>query len=149
MGLVTVAPSSEYIRAVAPVLEAKRELGTDSWVTGQLRSEAKSKTAELGDIILKKLPEMGAEPERFKFYLEQSALASYVAAFMQPFWARCFRGKTEPEMDRIMRSFALENCRVNPGLKAVLQRHMAAAGQRSPEAQGRRSSQVRKIKGQT
>ena len=125
MGLVTVNPESEYIRTVAPALKLKRELATDSWVTSQPRTRVKARVSELGDAVLKCLPDTGADPERFKFYLEQTALAGYVATFMQPVWAKCFAGLSASVLDRVMQSFAFENCRVNPGLKAILQRHMA------------------------
>jgi hypothetical protein len=88
---------------------------------------AQAKVAELGNLILKNLPDTGADPERFKFYLEQTSLGNYVGAFMQPLWAKCFAGMTESDIDRVMQSFALRNCRVNQGLKSILQKHMLEA----------------------
>lgn len=124
MGMTTADPESEYLRTVAPVQRAKRELATDCWVTNQSRNAAQAKVAELGNLILQNLPDSGADPERFKFYLEQTSLGNYVGTFMQPFWARCFKGMTESRIDRCMQSFALKNCRENESLKAVLQKHM-------------------------
>jgi hypothetical protein len=111
---------------VAPVLAAKRALATDCWILNQPKTVAQAKVAELGDLILKSLPETGADPERFKFYLEQTALGNYTGTFIQPLWAKCFAGMTESDIDRVMQSFALKNCRVNQGLKSILQKRMSA-----------------------
>ena len=124
MGLVSVDPDSEYLKTVAPVQDLKRELATDSWGATQPNTAVKARVADLGDLILSKLPKTGADPERFKFYLEQSTLANFVATFIQPLWAQSFTDMNEDDIDRVMRSFALKNCRVNEGLKEVLRKHL-------------------------
>jgi endoglucanase len=126
MGMMVVDPGSDYLKTVAPVQAAKRALATDCWILNQPKTAAQVKVAELGDLILKSLPETGADPERFKFYLEQTSLGNYLGTFIQPLWAKCFAGMTENDIDRVMQSFALKNCRVNQGLKGILQKYMSA-----------------------
>jgi hypothetical protein len=124
MGLLAVDPKSEYLKAIASLLAIKRELATDSWGASQPYTEVRAKIADLGDLILRHLPETGADPERFKFYLEQSTLANFIATFIQPLWAKCFANMDEAEIDRAMQSFAFDKCKVNEGLKEVLRRHL-------------------------
>jgi hypothetical protein len=124
--MVTVDPESEYLKTVAEVQKAKRALATDCWILNQPKTAAQARVAELGDLILKTLSDTGADPERFKFYLEQASLGNYTGAFMQPIWARCFQGMAESDIDRAMQSFALKNCRINQELKSILRKHMSA-----------------------
>jgi hypothetical protein len=131
MGLVTPAPDSDYMKAVAPILQGKQTLATDGWVANRPRTEAQQKLAEVGELILRSVPDSGVDPERFGFYLEQTALSNYVGAFLHPAWARCFTGMSEVEIDRVMQSFAFSNCRVNQGLKEILHRHLTRSDGRN------------------
>jgi aryl-phospho-beta-D-glucosidase BglC (GH1 family) len=125
MGLATVDPESDYVRAVAPVLRAKRDLATDCWVLNQPRTPAQDKAAELADMILSRLPETGVDRNLFRFYVEQSLLGNFVGTFMHPVFARCFKCMDEAAIERAMHSFALSRCRINEPLRQVLQRHLA------------------------
>jgi aryl-phospho-beta-D-glucosidase BglC (GH1 family) len=127
MGLATTAPESEYMKLLEPILKLKAELGTDSWGTALKPTEVRTRTSELAALVLKILPNTGVDPERFKFYFEQTALAGFVGAFIQPLWARCFRDMTQDDIDRVMQSFRLDNCPINSGLSAVLRKHTAGA----------------------
>lgn len=124
MGVVSVAPDSEYRQVLAPVLKLKAELAVDTWGPRTRPTPVQAKLAELGDLILSYLPETGVDAGRFKFYLEQSTLSSYLATFLQPLWARSFRDLTENDIDRIMQSFAFARCRVNEQLKALLSQYL-------------------------
>ncbi|MEO0081272.1 MAG: glycoside hydrolase family 5 protein [candidate division WOR-3 bacterium] len=125
MGLATVDPESDYARTIAPVLKAKRELGTDCWVSNQPQTQVQKQAARLADAILARLPETGVDPAQFRFYVQQSLLSNFTGAFLQPLYARCFKGMTEAQLDRTMQSFALPNCRINQGLKKVLSKHLS------------------------
>ena len=127
MGLATVDTESDYVRAVAPVLAAKREMGTDSWVPNQPPTPVQRKMSELSQLILSRIPETGADRALFRFYAEQSLLGNFAAAFMHPVYASCFKGMDEAAIDRTMQSFALDRCRINGGLRLVLQKHLAKA----------------------
>jgi len=125
MGLATVDPESEYGRAVAPILAAKRQLGTDCWVSNQPQSPVQEQAARLADMVLARLPETGVDRQLFRFYVQQSLLSNFVGAFMHPVFARCFKGMTEAQIDRTMQSLALARCRINEGLKKILVRHLS------------------------
>ena len=125
MGLAFVDPESDYVRAVAPVLAAKREIGTDTWVKNQPQTAIQKQASVLADSILARLPETGVDRNLFRFYVCQSLLANFTGAFLHPLYARCFRGMTEAQIDRTMQSFALANCSINEGLKKVLAKHLA------------------------
>jgi hypothetical protein len=49
--------------------------------------------------------------------------AGYFASLMQPAFAACFRKLSETQIDRVMQSFALRNCRVRDGLAEVLKKY--------------------------
>jgi aryl-phospho-beta-D-glucosidase BglC (GH1 family) len=125
MGLLSVAPDSDYAAVVEPVLKAKQELGTDSWVTNRSRTRVQEQAAELADMILGRLPETGVVRDRFRFYVEQVLLGNFISAFLHPLHARCFKDMNEAEIECTMQSFAREKCRVNEGLREVLKRHFA------------------------
>jgi endoglucanase len=126
MGWVTVAPESEYIERVGRVLNLKRALGTDTWtrwlpqgrVAQLVEQTAQEAAAVLND------PELPAR--EFSAYLQQAALDGFFGGFLQPVYANVFRGLSEVEIDRTLSSFALEKCRKNDGLLAIVRKHSAA-----------------------
>ncbi len=120
MGLATVDPDSDYARTVAPILTAKRELGTDCWVANQPQTSVQQKTADLADTILSRLPETGVDRHQFCFFVKQSILSNFTGAFLHSLYARCFRGMNETQIDRVLQSFSLARCRINTNLKQLL-----------------------------
>ena len=123
MGMAVVAPDSAYMRAIRPVLDAKRRLHAEGWgwlapapmqdvmdLTNRLVGEA------LGD------PAVGSEGSRG--YLTKVALCTYVAGLLQTPFARCFKGMSEARIDRTLESFRLGKCAINEGQVAVLRKHM-------------------------
>jgi hypothetical protein len=123
MGWVGVQPQSDYMRALAPVLEAKRLLGVDSWLSsGSLARDMVENLARYAEQVI-------ADPDidtRANLrYLGQAALSGYVAGLMQPAYAKCFQGLSETELDRVLQSFAFENCHPHQGLIDTIKRHTA------------------------
>jgi hypothetical protein len=53
----------------------------------------------------------------------QHTLSGYAGNFLQPYYARCFKGMSENDLDQVLQSFALKNCRPNEGLVGVLKKH--------------------------
>jgi hypothetical protein len=124
MGTVVVDPASKYLRAIAPLMKAKRATSTDSWASNAPMTEIKSMVYELGERILKEIPGSGVDPANCKRHLANMILGGYAGRLLQPLYANCFKGMTKQEIDRTMRSFALENCRVNQGLYRMIKRYM-------------------------
>jgi endoglucanase len=128
MGWVTVAPDSEYMRLVAPTLEAKRLLDVDfCWVGWDPLTPARRPLRDLARYIEGALGGVEIDPDFNERYLAQTAMSCYGAALMQPLYAKLFADLSEDELDRVLRSFAFENCKVNEGLVNVLKRHMGRA----------------------
>jgi len=128
MGWVMLEPESEYVQRVQRVLELKRTLGTDSWagwlpqgdVARLMEQAAERAAAAIGD------PELPAN--EFAHYLKQAALDGFFGGLLQPAWAAAFKGLSENDIDRVLSSFALEQCRKNSALLDVVRKHVGTAG---------------------
>jgi hypothetical protein len=64
--------------------------------------------------------------EGLTLLLSDTLLAGYAATLLQPAYASRFKGMSETELDRVLQSFALRNCRPNEGLVKVLKKHLSA-----------------------
>ena len=125
MGAMLVPPDAPYVRAIDTSLKAKRELALDMfWMpqTGQTRTQ--EMIAELARHITEQIDDPDIDPAPNTRYLAQAALAGYASSLAQPAYAKCFQGISEDELDRVLQSFAFENCRPNRPLIDVLARHM-------------------------
>jgi endoglucanase len=124
MGWVMLQPESEYMQRIGRVLELKRSLGTDSWA-GWLPA---SDIARLMERAAEQASAAIASPElparEFTQYLKQAALDGFFGGLLQPVYAAAFKGLSENELDRVLASFALENCKQNRGLLSVVQKHV-------------------------
>ena len=123
MGWVQLAPASEYLRVVAPVLEAKRQIQTDFWMKWLPATPLKQEIFGLADKILEISGDSEVNPDENRTYLAQATLSGYAALLLQRGYARCFAGMSEADIDRVLQSFALKNCRVHPLVK-VVKKHM-------------------------
>jgi len=123
MGWVQLAPDAEYLRAVGPVLEAKRQMATDFWMKWLPATPLKQEIFGLADKILDVSGDPEIDPADNRTYLAQATLAGYAALLLQRAYARCFAGLSEVEIDRVLQSFAFKNCRVHP-LVQVVKKHM-------------------------
>jgi endoglucanase len=126
MGWVEVAPDSEYMQLIAPVLEAKRLLDVDFFWSGwDPCTPARQPLRDLARYVAGVLDDAEIDPVFNERYLAQEAMSGYVAALMQPVYAKLFEDRSEDELDRVLSAFAFEDCRVNEGLVEVLRKHMA------------------------
>jgi endoglucanase len=123
MGWVQLAPDAEYLRAVGPVLEAKRQMATDFWMKWLPATPLKQEIFGLADKILDVSGDPEIDPADNRTYLAQATLSGYAALLLQRAYARCFAGLSEVEIDRVLQSFAFKNCCVHP-LVQVVKKHM-------------------------
>jgi endoglucanase len=65
-------------------------------------------------------------PREFAAYLKQAALDGFFGGFLQPEYASAFRGLSESDIDRVLASFALANCRRNEPLLGLVRKHVSA-----------------------
>lgn len=121
MGFLQVDPESPYMQVMAPVLDAKRALGVDTWLSAGLPGTRVGRTIEeLAGLIEKALDDPGLDPAANARFLAQTALGMYAASLMQPRYARRFQGMSETELDQVAQSFAFKNCQPRTDILKVL-----------------------------
>jgi hypothetical protein len=125
MGWVELAPESEYMQLVAPTLEAKRLLAVDFWMGWLPATPAKQAMEELAQHIEATIEDDDIDPAANLRYLKQATLSGYVGGLMQPAYAKLFKGMSAIDIDRVLSSFAFENCVPNTDLIEVVRKHMA------------------------
>ncbi len=124
MGLVTVAPDSDYLRLMRPVLRTKRLLGVDSWLNaGASKTVVEKLVNRLAVSAERAIGDKAIDHISNRVYLAQAVQAGYFANLMQPAFAARFRGLSETQIDKLMQSFALKNCNVHAGLAGVLKKY--------------------------
>jgi hypothetical protein len=123
MGWVTVDPESEYLQVIRPLLDAKLELATDLWGRWLPPTPARAAVRQLGEIVAGVLG-AEADPQAVHNVLEAAILPDRVGAMLQPLYARCFRGMSEADLDRVLSSFDLRKCRVNQELGSTLRKYL-------------------------
>jgi len=124
MGWVTLPPETEYLQVITPALEAKYDLYSDFWMRWLPPTPAVKAVEHLAEIIESAVPDACVDHAANRTYLMQATLSGYVGNLLQPYYAQCFEGMSEKDLDRILQSFALKNCRANDGLVGVLKKHM-------------------------
>jgi endoglucanase len=124
MGWVQLAPDSPYLKAIRRVMDAKRDLSTDFWMSWIPATAAKKKVFELAAMIEKAIGDPKMDSEGNRVFLSQATLSGYAAGLMQPYYARCFEGMSKTQLDQVLRSFAFKECRPHTALIEVIQKHL-------------------------
>lgn len=124
MGWVGLDPDSEYMLRAAPVLKAKLQLHSDSWMYWLPSTPAKELLSELACVVQQTMGEPGPDGKWVQGQLIKAALGGYASSQMQPAYARLFKDMSEVEIDRVLESFAFENCRPNQDLVGVVKKYM-------------------------
>jgi endoglucanase len=124
MGWVQLVPDSPYVTVIRKILDAKRDLSTDFWMSWVPATAAKTKVFELAGMIEKAIGDPAIDSEGNRTFLAQAALSGYAAAMLQPFYARCFEGLSQTELDQVLESFALKQCRPHAALIEVVRKHL-------------------------
>jgi endoglucanase len=119
MGWVTVDPASEYLERLAGLQNARRELHTDSWMYWMPPTQADVLVGDLAGIVGKVGGEIGMDVRGIQGRLAKAALAGAAGQMLQVSFARLFQGLSEVEIDRVLQSFALENCQPNSDLLEI------------------------------
>jgi endoglucanase len=125
MGWVMLRSESEYMQRVARLLELKRTLGTDSWAGWLPPSEISSLMDRASELAATAIGDSALTGQQFNAQLKQAALDNFFGGFLQPIYADAFRGLSENDIDRVLSSFSLEQCRKNEPLLAVVQKHLS------------------------
>jgi endoglucanase len=125
MGAMLVPPDAPYVQAIDTSLKAKHELALDMfWMPQTRQTRTREMIVELARHLTEQIDDPDIDPAPNTRYLAQAALAGYASSLAQPAYAKCFEGMSEDELERVLQSFAFENCRPNRPLIDVLTRHM-------------------------
>ncbi|MDR2808090.1 MAG: glycoside hydrolase family 5 protein [Spirochaetaceae bacterium] len=120
MGWLTVNPESEYARLVAPIQQKKSELGAENFVGFHKMPIGKIKNRELAHTIADIAALAGLDRERFVSGLSLLSLTGFAAACLQPAYCERFKKMTKGGIDKVMASFAFENCLINKPYQDIL-----------------------------
>jgi len=123
MGWVQLDPQCEYVDRLRAALRAKKELSTDFWMRWLPATATKKKVYELAQDIEEVIGDRAIDEDANQNYLVQATLSCYTATLLQPQYVRVFKGLSESELDRVLQSFALKNCRQNRALIETVTRH--------------------------
>jgi hypothetical protein len=124
MGWVQLVPDSPYVRTIRRVLDAKRDLSTDFWMSWIPATAAKTKVFELAAMIEKAIEDTTIDSEANRSFLSQATLSGYAAGLMQPYYVRCFEAMSQTQLDQILQSFAFNQCRPHSALIDVIRKHL-------------------------
>lgn len=125
MGWVTLSTESEYLRTIQPALKAKYDLYSDFWMRWLPLTPVAKDVEKLADKIADTAAGFQIDRPANRKYLMEQTLSGYVGNLLQPYYAQCFKGMTEKEIDRILQSFAFKDCTPNEGLIKVLKKHLS------------------------
>jgi aryl-phospho-beta-D-glucosidase BglC (GH1 family) len=129
MGWVMLRSDSEYVQRVARVLKLKRALGTDSWAGWLPPSEITQGIERIAELAAAAIGNPELPARHFAPYLKQAALDGFFGGLLQPEYASAFRGLSENDLDRVLASFSLSQCRHNEAVLELVRKH--AAGSRA------------------
>jgi aryl-phospho-beta-D-glucosidase BglC (GH1 family) len=123
MGWAMLDPESSYMKLIAPVQEKKKLLGAENFTGRFTPSPAKGAVKELASLMEKLVDDPSIDHLTNNTCLGLVALTGYAASLLESVYANLFKGMTEEEIDKIMQSFDIKNCKINQGLVEVLKKH--------------------------
>jgi hypothetical protein len=106
------------------VLQAKQTLATDFWMGWIAPTPAKQKVHELAQLVEATLEDEAIDTNANRTYMAQAALSGYTAGLMQGTYARLFQGMQAQDIERVTRSFALENCIPHAALVEIVKHRL-------------------------
>ena len=115
---VTVAADSTWLRRIRPVIEKKARLGVDLW--GGRLDKVDHVMKPIKELFAKEFPDYSPFPFGTEFMINRMVPQILFAEAMLPEFGEAFRGMTEGEIDEMMKSFGLENCRQRGKLVSLL-----------------------------
>jgi endoglucanase len=124
MGWVQPNSSSEYVRTIRSVLDAKKALATDFWMGWVAPTPAMQKVYELANWIETVIEDDAIDSGANRRYLAQAALSGYTAGLLQGVYAQVFKPMTRDDLDRALKSFALKECVPHQALISVIQKYL-------------------------
>ncbi|MEN3306980.1 MAG: endoglucanase [Micromonosporaceae bacterium] len=118
-----LAPDSPYMERMRPMLEKKTRLAVDLW--GGRRQRMAHVLDPIYKVIATECPDWNPYPWGYEFMVCRLVLQILFSEALLPEFGELFRGMSENDIDEMMRSFRLENCRPWQPLIDLLQRDIA------------------------
>jgi endoglucanase len=125
MGLAVLDPGSEYLQRVGNFIRKKELLGTDDWMGWMPPTPVKEATARLAEQIYEVIGDDSITKRYNQPCFSQAMLCFYTGALMQRSYANLFRDLSETQIDQVLSSFSLKQCKVNDGLAAIVRKYSA------------------------
>lgn len=122
MGSYNLDPTSDYVRAIAPIMKAKQEAA--DW-EGEMPSGSVARALkDSADAIDSYLTEANLGVTIDRRWFAQYTLFAYLAQFLQVPFANLFKDMSEEKLDQLLTAFELKNCVENAPLTAVLKKNL-------------------------
>jgi endoglucanase len=125
MGLAVLDPESEYLQRVGGFIRKKELLGTDDWMAWMPPTPIKDATARLAEEIYEVIGDDSITKSYSQSCFSQAVLCFYTGALMQRSYANIFRNLSEGQIDQVLSSFSLEQCKTNDELVAIVRKYCA------------------------
>jgi endoglucanase len=125
MGLAVLDPESEYLQRVGGFIRKKELLGTDDWMAWMPPTPIKDATARLAEEIYEVIGDDRITKSYSQSCFSQAVLCFYTGALMQRSYANIFRNLSEGQIDQVLSSFSLEQCKTNDELVAIVRKYCA------------------------
>jgi endoglucanase len=122
-GLVHTPADSPYLQRIAPALEKKRRLGTDSW--GGSEQGTRQILDPIEDLFRTEFPDFDPSPWGAKPWINLLVRHILLAEPLVDDFARCFTGVGALEAAELAGSFSFDHCVPRQELAHILRSHLA------------------------
>ncbi|GGP04760.1 glycoside hydrolase family 5 protein [Nonomuraea glycinis] len=124
-GLTYARADSAYVRRIAPVLEKKARLGSDSWGGNDL--QIRHILGPIEELFDKEFPDFEPFPWGRRSYIQTLVRNILLAEPLVGEFGRCFDGVSPAQAEELASCFALAACERREPLAEVLRTHQARA----------------------
>jgi hypothetical protein len=124
-GLTYARADSAYVRRIAPVLEKKARLGSDSWGGNDL--QIRHILGPIEELFDKEFPDFEPFPWGRRSYIQTLVRNILLAEPLVGEFGRCFDGVSPAQAEELASCFALAACERREPLAEVLRTHQAGA----------------------
>jgi endoglucanase len=128
MGAVYIHPESEWMRRTKPVRDIKSKLRCDHWIERKW-TELDGLIEKLADHVSGVVQGHPGIWDDLVDAIQWKLCDGLLSQRLLPAFAEQFRGLTETEIERLMQSFALENCLRREGLLKIIGEAIRGTGE--------------------
>ena len=122
MGSFNLHPESDYVRTIAPIIQAKRNAA--DWEGEMPKGDVAKALKNSADAIDAYLAGSKIKVQIDRRWFAQYTLFAYLAQFLQIPYANLFNNLSEEKLDDMLSAFELRNCVENKVITKVLKKHL-------------------------